>query len=75
MCNLLKSAACLYKVVLQFHSLISFLYITQALRGFAGTSLLILVGVATDSARKVKAEQAMQKYRDVDSLYDDMDIK
>lgn len=28
-----------------------------AFRGFAGTSLLILVGVATDTARKVKAEQ------------------
>ena len=27
-----------------------------AFRGFAGTSLLILVGVATDTARKVKAE-------------------
>lgn len=44
----------------------------QAFRGFAGTSVLILVGVATDSARKVRAEQAMQKYKDVDRLYDDL---
>lgn len=44
----------------------------QAFRGFAGTSVLILVGVATDTARKVRAEQAMQKYKDVDRLYDDL---
>lgn len=46
----------------------------QAFRGFAGTSILILVGVATDTARKVKAEQAMQRYGDVDSLYDDVQM-
>jgi preprotein translocase SecY subunit len=34
----------------------------QTFRGFAGTSLLILVGVATDCARKVKSELVMQKY-------------
>jgi protein transport protein SEC61 subunit alpha len=44
-----------------------------AFRGFAGTSLLILVGVATDTARKIKAEQAMAKYQDIDKLYDDLD--
>jgi len=44
----------------------------QAFRGFAGTSVLILVGVATDTARKFKAEMAMQKYGDIDSLYDDL---
>lgn len=44
----------------------------QAFRGFAGTSVLILVGVATDTARKVRAEQAMQKYKDVDRLYDEL---
>ncbi|BDA41534.1 Preprotein translocase subunit SECY, chloroplastic [Coccomyxa sp. Obi] len=44
----------------------------QAFRGFAGTSILILVGVATDTARRVKAEQAMQRYKDYDSLYDEM---
>ena len=44
----------------------------QAFRGFAGTSVLILVGVATDTARKFKAELAMQKYGDLDSLYDDL---
>lgn len=44
----------------------------QAFRGFAGTSILILVGVATDTARRVKAEQAMQRYKDYDNLYDDM---
>jgi protein transport protein SEC61 subunit alpha len=44
----------------------------QAFRGFAGTSVLILVGVATDTARKFKAERAMQKYGDLDQLYDDM---
>ncbi len=35
----------------------------QAFRGFAGTSVLILVGVATDTARKFRAELAMQKYK------------
>jgi len=44
----------------------------QAFRGFAGTSVLILVGVATDTARKFKAEMAMQKYGDLDQLYDDL---
>ena len=44
----------------------------QAFRGFAGTSILILVGVATDTARRVKAEQAMQRYKDYDRLYDEM---
>ena len=37
-------------------------------RGFGGTSILILVGVATDSARKVKSELVMQQY---DSSLDD----
>lgn len=48
--------------------------ITQltALRGFAGTSVLILVGVATDTARRLRAEQAMAKYQDVDKLYDNL---
>lgn len=46
----------------------------QAFRGFAGTSILILVGVATDTARKFKAEQAMQRYGDVDRLYDDVQL-
>jgi len=32
-----------------------------AFRGFAGTSLLILVGVATDTARKIKAEQVRER--------------
>ena len=44
-----------------------------AFRGFAGTSLLILVGVATDTARRVRAESAMSKYGDVDKLYDEID--
>lgn len=43
-----------------------------AFRGFAGTSVLILVGVATDTARRVAAEQAMGKYKDLDQLYKDM---
>ena len=42
-----------------------------AFRGFAGTSVLIIVGVATDTARKVRAEMAMQKYGDLDTLYDE----
>jgi preprotein translocase subunit SecY len=46
--------------------------VLQAFRGFAGTSILILVGVATDTARRVKADQAMQRYKDVDKLYDDV---
>jgi len=42
-------------------------------RGFAGTSVLILVGSATDTARKVQAELVSQKYKtiefyDVDNL-------
>ncbi|CAG9462332.1 unnamed protein product [Pedinophyceae sp. YPF-701] len=41
----------------------------QAFRGFAGTSVLILVGVATDSARKVRAEKIMEQYRDVEDFY------
>jgi preprotein translocase subunit SecY len=45
-----------------------------ALRGFAGTSLLILVGVATDSARRFKAEMQMAEYK-VDDLYKDMDVR
>lgn len=44
----------------------------QAFRGFAGTSVLILVGVATDTARKFRAELAMAKYKDIDKLYDDL---
>lgn len=46
--------------------------LVQAFRGFAGTSVLILVGVATDTARKVRAEQAMAKYKDIDRIYDDI---
>ena len=30
------------------------------------------VGVATDTARRIRAEQAMSKYQDVDKLYDQM---
>lgn len=41
-----------------------------ALRGFAGTSVLIIVGVATDTVRRIRAEKQMAKYGDVDSLYD-----
>lgn len=44
----------------------------QAFRGFGGTSVLIIVGVATDTARRIRAEQAMAKYRDVDKLYDEL---
>ncbi|KAK9868880.1 hypothetical protein WJX84_009447 [Apatococcus fuscideae] len=43
-----------------------------AFRGFAGTSILILVGVATDTARRFRAEQAMSKYKDIDKLYDEL---
>lgn len=35
-------------------------------RGFGGTSILILVGVATDSARKVASELVMSKYDRMD---------
>lgn len=45
----------------------------SAFRGFAGTSVLIMVGVATDTARRLRAEQAMAKYQDVDKLYQDVD--
>lgn len=41
-----------------------------ALRGFAGTSVLIIVGVATDTVRRIRAEKQMAKYGDVDNLYD-----
>jgi hypothetical protein len=30
------------------------------------------VGVATDTARRLRAEQAMAKYQDVDKLYEQM---
>lgn len=40
-----------------------------AFRGFAGTSVLILVGCATDTARKVQAEIISQKYRNIE-IYD-----
>ncbi|KAH9304313.1 hypothetical protein KI387_008717, partial [Taxus chinensis] len=40
-----------------------------AFRGFAGTSVLILVGCATDTARKVQAEIISQKYRNIE-FYD-----
>ena len=41
-------------------------------RGFAGTSLLILVGVATDTTRKVRSELVMQKYdTSLDDFYGD----
>lgn len=40
-----------------------------ALRGFAGTSVLIIVGVATDTARRIRAEKQMSKYGDIDELY------
>lgn len=43
----------------------------QAFRGFAGTSVLILVGVATDTARKFRAELAMQRYWRLHGLEDD----
>lgn len=46
-----------------------------ALRGFAGTSVLIIVGVATDIARRIRAEQAMSKYGDVDELYENLKSK
>jgi preprotein translocase subunit SecY len=35
----------------------------QAFRGFAGTSVLILVGVATDTVRRFRSDLAMQKYK------------
>ncbi|KAK6942393.1 SecY/SEC61-alpha family [Dillenia turbinata] len=38
-------------------------------RGFAGTSILILVGCATDTARKVQAEIISQKYKNIE-FYD-----
>ncbi|XP_048433467.1 preprotein translocase subunit SCY1, chloroplastic [Pyrus x bretschneideri] len=37
-----------------------------AFRGFAGTSVLILVGCATDTARKVEAEIISQKYKNIE---------
>lgn len=44
-----------------------------AFRGFAGTSVLILVGCATDTARKVQAELVSQKYKTIDlDQYDNM---
>lgn len=42
----------------------------QAFRGFAGTSILILVGCATDSARKVSAEVVSNKYKGIELPYD-----
>eukprot|EP00667_Euglena_gracilis_P004823 EG_transcript_4847 len=46
------------------------------LRGFGGTSLLILVGVATDTARKVQSEMVMQKYKtSLDSMYEQENLE
>lgn len=42
---------------------------SQAFRGFAGTSVLILVGVATDMARRLRAETIMDQYKEVDDFY------
>ena len=42
----------------------------SALRGFAGTSVLIVVGVATELARRIRAEKQMSKYGNIDDLYD-----
>jgi protein transport protein SEC61 subunit alpha len=36
-----------------------------AFRGFAGTSVLIFVGCATDTARKIPAEIISQKYKNI----------
>ncbi len=55
-------------------SLVEGLTHVTALRGFAGTSVLIMVGVATDTARRIRAEQAMAKYQDVDKLYDNLKL-
>jgi preprotein translocase subunit SecY len=45
-------------------------------RGFAGTSLLILVGVATDTTRKVRSELVMAKYdTSLDDFYGSNDKK
>jgi len=41
----------------------------ETFRGFAGTSALIMVGVATDTARKVKSELVMQEYDKLDDYY------
>lgn len=60
---------------MEYHEAKSDMYMSaQAFRGFAGTSILILVGVATDTARRVRAEQAMSRYGNVDKLYDDFKI-
>ena len=45
----------------------------QAFRGFAGTSVLIMVGVATDTARRFRAERQMSQYGDVDNFYEQND--
>ncbi|XP_010525749.1 PREDICTED: preprotein translocase subunit SCY1, chloroplastic [Tarenaya hassleriana] len=42
-----------------------------AFRGFAGTSVLILVGCATDTARKVQAEIISQKYKNIEFYHFD----
>ena len=41
----------------------------SAFRGFGGTSVLILVGVATDTARRIRAETIMDQYKEVDEFY------
>ena len=44
--------------------------VLQAFRGFAGTSVLIMVGVATDTTRRLRAERAMTQYGDMDRFYE-----
>eukprot|EP00238_Polyblepharides_amylifera_P003018 CAMPEP_0196588226 /NCGR_PEP_ID=MMETSP1081-20130531/59916_1 /TAXON_ID=36882 /ORGANISM="Pyramimonas amylifera, Strain CCMP720" /LENGTH=264 /DNA_ID=CAMNT_0041910669 /DNA_START=126 /DNA_END=920 /DNA_ORIENTATION=- len=41
----------------------------QTFRGFGGTSVLILVGVATDTARRVKSELIVQEYDKLEEFY------
>ncbi|KAJ9548539.1 hypothetical protein OSB04_021082 [Centaurea solstitialis] len=45
-----------------------------AFRGFAGTSVLILVGCATDTARKVQVEIISQKYKNIEFYEIDKDM-
>jgi len=44
-----------------------------AFRGFGGTSVLILVGVATDMARRLRAETIMDQYKQVEDFYSESD--
>lgn len=67
--SMLKFSAFCSQQMRKFNCLMAML-VLQAFRGFAGTSVLIMVGVATDTTRRLRAEKAMTQYGDMDRFYE-----